>query len=154
MAWCRQATSHYLSQCWPNELTKQKLYISSGVLAYALPGRQDMALTHCHLVTVIWHQAITWINVDLSSLRSSHNHLRAVSLETQPSITKITLKITYQKFQSNLPGTNQLINHKTKQPLKRVWIFVFDLSAHLSPSHLTELLLHLIRLDIKVTWQL
>ena len=59
------------------------------------------ALTHCGLVTsygdidlrqlwhrqwlVAWrHQAITWTNVDLSSERSSGNHLRAVSQEIPP----------------------------------------------------------------------
>ena len=35
--------------------------------------------------------------------------LRTISLEIhQPSITKITLKITYLEFQWNIPGTNEL----------------------------------------------
>ena len=42
------------------------------------------------------HQAITWTNVDLSSLRSSDVHLRAISLEiSQPSVTKIILKLFF-----------------------------------------------------------
>ena len=60
--------------------------------------------------TVAWqHQAITWTNVDLSWVRSSGLHLRAILQETpQPSVTKISLKITYLKFCSNLPGANEL----------------------------------------------
>ena len=46
-----------------------------------------------------WHQAITWTNVDLSSLRSSDVHLREISLEiSQPSITKISLKNHFSKI--------------------------------------------------------
>ena len=59
----------------------------------------------------IWrqHQAITWTNVDWSSVKSSDIHIRAISQETpQPSITKIFLKITYQKFHSTFPGANEL----------------------------------------------
>ena len=83
--------------------------------------------THCALVTpygdrylcqhwlrywlVVWrHQAITWTNVDLSSLRSIDIHLRASSFKIpEPSVTEIGLKITNLKFHSNLPGTNELI---------------------------------------------
>ena len=51
---------------------------------------------------------INWTNVDLSSVRSSDIHLRASSQEIpQPSITEISLKITYPKFHWNLPGANE-----------------------------------------------
>ena len=36
MAWCRQATSHYLSQCWPRSL-----------LPYGVTRPQWVNLTHC-----------------------------------------------------------------------------------------------------------
>ena len=73
-------------------------------------------LTHCGLVTPYgdinlgqhwlrqwlvawWHQAITWTNIDLSSVRSSGIHLRANLEEIpQPSVTEISLKITYLNF--------------------------------------------------------
>ena len=52
--------------------------------------------------------AITRTNVDLSSVKSSDNHLWAISQDIpQPSITKIILKITYLKFHSNFPGANE-----------------------------------------------
>ena len=55
------------------------------------------------------HQAITWTNVDWSSVKSSDIHIRAISQEMpQPSITKFRLKITYLNFHSNFPGTNEL----------------------------------------------
>ena len=43
-------------------------------------------------------------------MKSSDIHHRAISQEMpQPSITKISLKITYLKFHSNFPGVNELV---------------------------------------------
>ena len=54
-------------------------------------------------------KAITWTNVDWSSVKSSDIHIRAISQEMpQPSITKIYLKITCLKFHSKFPGANEL----------------------------------------------
>ena len=62
--------------------------------------------------TLVQHQAITRTSVDLSSARSSDNHLRAISQEiSQPSITEISLKNIYVKFYSILPGSNKLTVH-------------------------------------------
>ena len=48
--------------------------------------------------------------MDLSSVKSSGIHLRAISQETpQPPVTKISFDITYLKFNSNVPGVNGLI---------------------------------------------
>ena len=62
---------------------------------------------------VAWrHQAITWTNVDLSSVRSSDIHLRASSQEiTQPSVPEIIWNIKYLKFHLNFPGANELIKN-------------------------------------------
>ena len=86
----------------------------------------NVSLTHCGLVTpyggrdlgqhwcskwlVAWrHQPITWTNVDLSSIRSHYVHLRAISLViSQPSVTKISLKIIFLRFYWNLPRANKL----------------------------------------------
>ena len=85
-------------------------------------------LNHCDLVTpygdkdlgqhwprqwfVAWrHQAITWTNVDLSSVRSSGIHLRAILQDmSQPSVTEISLKITNLKFCWNNSGAIELIS--------------------------------------------
>ena len=72
--------------------------------------RHKSGLTLAQVMLVAWrHQAITWTNVDIS-LRSNGIHLRAILQEIpQPSVTAISLKITYLKFCSNLSGANELI---------------------------------------------
>ena len=74
-------------------------------------GDTDLGQLWLRQWLVAWrHQAITWTNVDLSSIRSSDIHLTATSQDRhQPSITKIHLKIINQKFCSNITGANELI---------------------------------------------
>ena len=51
-----------------------------------------------------WHQALTWTNIDLSWVIKSHDiHLMVISLEMQTN-----LKISCLKFNSNIPGANEL----------------------------------------------
>ena len=53
------------------------------------------------------HQAITWTNIDWSSVK--YSDIDIISKEMpQPSITKIRLKMTYLKFHSNFQGANPL----------------------------------------------
>ena len=71
------------------------------------------------------HQAITWTNVDLSSVRSSDIHLRVVSQKIpQPSVTKFSFKIAYLKFHSNCPGANELKLITMINTLWHEWYFV------------------------------
>ena len=58
---------------------------------------------------VAWrHQAITWTNVDWSSVKYSDIHIRAISQQMiQLSFTKICLKIACKKFHSIFPGANE-----------------------------------------------
>ena len=85
MACCLTAPSHYLNQCW---------LVISKVLWHWSEWR---------------HQAITWTNVDLSSVRSCDIDLRAISWETpKPLITKFDLKIPQLIFHFNLPGANEI----------------------------------------------
>ena len=94
MAWCRQASSHYLNQCWPRSPTPygvtrpqwdmhffskrfdnwNKCYGEKEV------ARLEFARNNIHIMYpdyVAWrHQAIIWTNVDLSSIRFSSIHLR------------------------------------------------------------------------------
>ena len=59
---------------------------------------------------VAWrHQANTWSNVDLSSVRSLGIHLRALSLEdVKIPINKTRLKIAVLNWHPGLPGANEL----------------------------------------------
>ena len=78
------------------------------------------ALTHCGLVTADgdryldqhWLRqslAITWTNVDRSTVKSIGIHLRAISQKIpQPAIIKISLNINYLNFHSNPPCSNEL----------------------------------------------
>ena len=86
-----------------------------------------ITLTHCGLATpygdihlgqhwsrewlVAWrHQAITWTNVDLSSVKSCGIHLRAISHEILKIFTlNVSLKVTNLRLHPHLPGTNVLI---------------------------------------------
>ena len=55
------------------------------------------------------YHAITWTNVDLPSVSANNIHLRAISQDLpQPSVTKFSLKINYQKFYLNLQAANKL----------------------------------------------
>ena len=74
-------------------------------------GDRDLAQHWLRLWLVAWrHQAITWTNVDWSSVKSSDIHIRAISQEMpQPSDTKICLKITSLKFHSNFPGAKSTV---------------------------------------------
>ena len=45
---------------------------------------------------ILWHQTITWTNIDSSSMKSSDNDLRAIS-QIDASMIKISSKISYLK---------------------------------------------------------
>ena len=98
---------------------------------------------------VAWrHQAITWTKVDRSSVKSSGIHFRANSQEMPlPSITKIWLKITCLKFNSNFPGADELthcdlntmvciaqttLNRETTHPNYSSWEDILIFRFHLS----------------------
>ena len=64
-------------------------------------------------------------------LKSTDIHLRAVSQEVlPPSITKFSLKITFLKFHSNLPGSNELNNLSLHQRFQDQLICIMKNSSH------------------------
>ena len=111
---------HHPNQC----LCRPLLFLSIEKWIHRFMWHQWEILTHCGLwpSDTIWqqrsgstlaqvmawrHQAITWTNVDWSSVKSSDIHIRAISQEMpQPSITKICLNFTCLKFHSNFQGAN------------------------------------------------
>ena len=117
MAWCRQATSHYLSQCWPRSMSPYAITRPQWV-------KYLLGLTHCDLVTPYrdtnlkqhwlrywliawWHQANSWTNVDLPSMKSSEIHFRL--MPTLMSIPKLCFKFTHLRSQPHLPEDNELM---------------------------------------------
>ena len=79
MAWCYQATSHYLSQCWPRSL-----------LPYGVTRPQ-------------------WVNVDLSTKGSVAFAWEQFPRKySWYQICKMSLNITFFKLLPHLPGANEL----------------------------------------------
>ena len=73
----------YINSLWPSDVIWRQRSRSILVQVMAFAWR---------------HQAITWTNVDLSSVRSSYIYLMAISQEIhQSSVTKISMKITHLK---------------------------------------------------------
>ena len=77
MAWCRQATSHYLNQCWPSFLSPYGVTRPQWVnLSWPRPAECHMAQNNLVniglgnvLLTAWWHQAFIRNNFRLSSMR-------------------------------------------------------------------------------------
>ena len=94
-----------------NNLLGMWLLINAGIKVNSL-WRQRPRSTLFQVMVVAWrHQAITWTNIDLPSVRSIGIHLSTIQ---EPSITKISYKITFLKFLWNLPGANEL-NHVSER---------------------------------------
>ena len=111
MAWCRQATSHYLIQCWPRSLSPYGVTRPQWVNSFwpcETIWQHRSGSTLFQVMVCCWrHRAITWTNVDWSSERSSGIHLRAISLTK--SISKMGLRITFLTLLPNLPGASKSI---------------------------------------------
>ena len=78
-------------------------------------------------------KALPWTNLDVSSVRVSGIHLRAISQEIpQLRITEISFKIIYIKFHSSIPGANGLI-HVSKGAPGNVaqWLFAWLLKNYI-----------------------
>ena len=83
-----------------------------------------------------WHQAIPWTRVDFSSVRYNVIYLKPISQEMpQPSITKISFKIAYEKYIQICQGpANELINFIQCQHFSTDNPATNDFSFH-SPFH-------------------
>ena len=136
MSQCYDAASQCFRQCWSlmSYGTTRLKWVDSLGPSDAI-WRQRYGST---LAQVRACQAITWTTVDLSSVRSSDMHLRAVShLIPLPPFTKIKLKIAYIIFHSNLPVANELIKHIQitfgKLNSWQIWGFNYILSKKTTP---------------------
>ena len=143
MAWCHQAASHYLSQCWPRSLSPYGVISPQSVSALAPWDRwfyfnslwpSDTIWKHKSGSTLAQVMACCLMapshyltNLDLSSVRSNGIHLSAILQEiAQPSVTKISFVIIHLKFCSNLSGANEL----TPQPSHIYCIYISDLGHY------------------------
>ena len=72
--------------------------------------RSKSTLAHCQTWLVAWqHQAISWTNADLSSVRSSGNHQGALLYgDLKIPLSKIKLKIVCLQWHTDFWETNEL----------------------------------------------
>ena len=84
-----------------------------------------------------------WTNVDLSSVRSSGIHLRAILQEIlQPSVTEISWKIT-SKFSLKSPkGQWVKLQRRSGSPLAHGWLLMAK-TDHVTATHCTITILAL-----------
>ena len=79
-------------------------------------GDMELSQTWLRYWLVAWrHQAITWFNVDLSSVKFLGIHLMALSLDdVKMPINKTRLKIAVLKWHLGLPGANAIYDKNDK----------------------------------------
>ena len=138
MAWCRQATSHYLSRCWPRSLspygvTRPQWVKSMG--AQSSDKLQLFDLTHWGQVTYIcimkltiigwdnglppgWCQAINWINAGILLIRTLGTNFSEILCEIPTfSFKKMHLKMPSVKWRPFCVDLNVLkIWHADNSP--------------------------------------
>ena len=90
IAWCYEAISHSLNQCWSRSLSPYGVTRPQWVNPLA-PGDTIPCTriwsTLVQVMLVAWrHQAITWTNADWSSMRCCDIHLRAISKRRDQAI--------------------------------------------------------------------
>ena len=76
MAWCRQATSHYLSQCWPRSMSpngitgpqwvklsipEMSLKITNLELQPYLPGANELIFPQIDITLFVWFQVLLYL---------------------------------------------------------------------------------------------
>ena len=88
MAWCRQATSHYLSQCWPRSL-----------LPYVITRPQYFGF-HCHISVLCIHSVSDNI-INLSVVYSPHGNAQPTFQFTPYWSTGIFNSLAPGKFEWN-----------------------------------------------------
>ena len=105
MAWCRQATSHYLSQCWPRSLlmslgpdelnaamclTLLFVFVSSCISITIQVGINNYVTTNfiswvepplAEVLEPVQWPTTAWINADLSSLWPSETNLSEIGIK-------------------------------------------------------------------------
>ena len=60
-AWCHQATSHYLSQCWPRPLYCYKISVSHNELTQQNQAQQNLIHVSWAILYIIEHPGLCWV---------------------------------------------------------------------------------------------
>ena len=128
MAWCRQATSHYLSQCWPRSLSPQFCVMGSVLqpeMLYGIQPWQRWYRPSCRLQTMyITHMALK-VEQPAEPFATQHTwgvfnlgvHLADVFPEVWPvdeAPAKLALDLGLQCSRAQGQGQLQQGHHKVK----------------------------------------
>ena len=109
---CRQATSHYISQCWQRSIQENALW---GRIRHICVSRQtiigsdnDLSPGRC--------QAIIWTNVGILLIRSLETNFSEILSEIHSfSLKKMHLKMSFAKWRLFRLGLNES-THLTPMP--------------------------------------
>ena len=97
MAWCRQATSHYLSQCWPNSMSTYGVtrpqWVKSRLVSWSktsISFGQDHWLTTCNCFTHDLKSVYIkiWTTFYVKTLNTEHRCSETPLLCSMPNILK------------------------------------------------------------------
>ena len=134
MAWCRQATSHYLRQCWPRSLSPYGVTRPQWVKSLRLSDAYMHQIMACCLLAVKpsleptlankCRQHSSWIKIFFIQQNAFENVISTIALilswpqcikliwpiSFRVSVFDVSLKLTNLILQPHLPGTNEL-NH-------------------------------------------
>ena len=113
IAWCRQATSYYLSQCWyrsmlPYGITRPQWVNSlrpSDAIWRQRSGSTLAQVMACCLTAPSHYLNQCWFIISKVLWHPSEDNFVR---DTPARFTKISLKITYLKLNWNFPGANEL----------------------------------------------
>ena len=128
LAWHhKQVTSHYFNQWWPSSLMHLCIMVTRAQWVKAQIKPVQLPLTHPPLCCIyasvsrvsigsdnglspVRHQAITWNNTHLLSIRPLGTNLCEIGIKTQKcSFMKMHLKISPAKWRPFCPGGDELI---------------------------------------------
>ena len=114
MAWSHQATSHYLSQCWPRSMSPYGVtrpqWVNSSLLSAANMSGNWVSIGSHNGMLPFWHQAITWTNDNLLSIGRLATIFSEIWIKTQTfSFMKMHLKMLSAKWWPFCSGRDDLI---------------------------------------------
>ena len=125
MAWCRQATSHYLSQCWPRSLWPYGVTRPQWVNSWpndAIWHHKTVIIGSGNGLSPVRRQAITWNNVDslliwllgtnFSEIRIKYNHFHSRNCIWKHGLQRWAILFRPQCVNPFLPEPRMWQSHK------------------------------------------
>ena len=87
MAWCRQATSHYLNQCWPRSMSPYVVtrpqWVNSSWPSDTIRHHRSINIGSGNGLSPVQHQTITWTKGSLLSIGPLGTNFNEIWIEIQ-----------------------------------------------------------------------